>query len=184
MGPAGHGPSDPAILPHPAEWDAIRTVVDVGGGTGSLLAEILRAHPHLHGILVDLPRTIARSAETFRTAGVEDRVRTVGQSFFDPLPAGADLYLLKSVLDDWPDPEATAILKRCADAARPAGRVLFLTNAGPGEPASPELLMLVLVGGRGRAIDEYRVMTRNAGLDLRSVTRVPSGRYVVDCRPI
>ena len=184
MGPAGHGPPDPAILPDPAEWDAIRTVVDVGGGTGSLLAEILRAHPHLHGILVDLPRTIARSTETFRTAGVEDRVRTVGQSFFDPLPAGADLYLLKSVLDDWPDPEATAILKRCADAARPTGRVLFLTNAGPGEPASPELLMLVLVGGRGRAIDEYRVMTRNAGLDLRSVTRVPSGRYVVDCRPI
>jgi hypothetical protein len=56
--------------------------------------------------------------ETFRSAGVTDRVTTIGQSFFDPLPAGADLYLLRGVINDWPDREATAILSRCAEAAR------------------------------------------------------------------
>jgi len=80
-----------------------------------MLAEILRARPRIQGTLVDLPRTVARSGETFRSAGVADRVTTIGQSFFDTLPAGADLYLLRGVLNDWPDREATAILSRCAE---------------------------------------------------------------------
>jgi SAM-dependent methyltransferase len=184
MGPAGHGAPDPNILADPADWESMRTVVDVGGGTGSFLAAILQAHPHLHGTLVDLPRTVARSAETFRAAGVESRVRTVAQSFFDPLPFGADLYTIKNVLGDWPDPEATAILKRCADAARPAGRVVWLTNSGPGEPADPDLLMLVLVGGRSRTIDEYRALTARAGMEIRTVSPISNGRYSVDGRPI
>src|SRR5262249_39861463 len=94
MGPAGHGTPDPDVLVN-EDWDKIRTVVDVGGGTGALLAEVLRAHPRARGVLVDLPRTIARSDEIFQNAGVADRVATVGQSFFDPLPAGADVYMLK-----------------------------------------------------------------------------------------
>ena len=118
MGP-GHGTPDPDVLVT-GGWDSVRTVVDVGGGTGSLLAAILRARPGVRGTLVDLPATVARSAEVFQEAGVADRVTTAAQSFFDPLPPGGDLYLLKSVLGDWPDPEAAAILRRCAEAARPS----------------------------------------------------------------
>ena len=132
MGPAGHGTPDPEVLVE-GDWESVRTVVDVGGGTGSLLAEILRARPDVRGILVDLPRTVARSAEVFEAAGVADRVSAVGQSFFDPLPAGADLYLLKNLLGDWPDREAMAILHRCAEAARPAGRVIVLGGVSPDE---------------------------------------------------
>ncbi|MEO7650698.1 MAG: methyltransferase [Bryobacteraceae bacterium] len=183
MGPGGHGLPDPDVLANADEWAAVRTVVDVGGGTGALLAEVLRKRPRLRGTLVDLPRTVARSAEIFRAAGVADRVTTIGQSFFDPLPGGADLYLLKSVLDDWPDREATAILKRCAEAARPSGRVVVFTHAGPGEDASPALLMMVLVGGRDRTLDEFREMAREAGLDVQSAGRQRSGRVIVECRP-
>lgn len=113
-----------------------------------------------------------------------DRVTIVGQSFFDPLPAGADLYILKGVLNDWPDLEATAILRRCAEAARPSGRVVVFTGAGPGEDASPALLMMVLVGGRERTLDEFREMAREAGLEARSDGRQPSGRVIVECRPV
>jgi hypothetical protein len=81
MGPLGHVTPDPEVLLN-GDWAAVRTVVDVGGGTGAMLAEILRARPEARGILVDLPRTTARAAETFRSAGVADRVTTVGQSFF------------------------------------------------------------------------------------------------------
>ena len=109
----------------------MRTVVDVGGGTGSLLAEIFRARPTVRGTLVDLPSMAARSGETFQAAGVAGRVTAVGQSFFDPLPAGADLYLRKSVLFDWPDREATAIPRCCAEAARPAGCVVVLGECRP-----------------------------------------------------
>src|SRR5438309_1660992 len=79
-------------------WEAVRSVVDVGGGTGALLAAIVRARPMVRGTLVDLPRTVARAGEVFRAAGVAERVTVSAQSFFDPLPPGADLYLLKSVL--------------------------------------------------------------------------------------
>jgi SAM-dependent methyltransferase len=184
MGPAGHGIPDSQILVDPADWDSVRTVVDVGGGTGALLAEVLRTRPNVRGMLVDMPPTVARSGEIFQAAGVTDRVTTVGQSFFDPLPGGADLYILKSVLSDWPDREATAILRRCAEAARPAGRVVIFTGAGPSEDASPALLMMVLVGGRDRTLDELRELAREAGLDVRAVGRQTSGRVVVECRPI
>jgi hypothetical protein len=163
----------------------VRTVVDVGGGTGALLAAVLRARPGVRGTLVDLPATVARSGEVFRVAGVADRVTTVGQSFFDPLPAGADLYLLKSVLSDWPDREATAILARCAEAARPSGRVVLLNGVSSdedGEP-SPDLLMLVLVGGKTRSLAEFRELAGAAGLEVIAAERQPSGRFVVECRP-
>ncbi len=179
MGPAGHGIPDPDVLIN-GNWDSVHTVVDVGGGTGSLLAEVLRAHPTVRGVLVDLPDTVARSREIFRNAGVADRVTTSAQSFFDPLPAGADLYLLKSVLGDWPDREALAILKRCSEAARPNGRIIMLGGVSEGE-ASPELLMLVLVGGRNRSLAEFRELARAAGLQVKASGRTQSGRFVVEC---
>ncbi|SPE38804.1 Hydroxyneurosporene-O-methyltransferase [Candidatus Sulfopaludibacter sp. SbA6] len=182
MGP-GHGVPDPEVLLDPPSWNSVRTVVDVGGGTGALLAEILRARPAVRGILVDLPRTVARSGEVFQAAGVADRVTAVGQSFFDPLPAGGDLYLLKNLLGDWPDPEAKAILRRCAEAASPAGRVVVLGGVGLGEVESPELLMMVLVGGKNRTLGQFRKLAREAGLEVSAAGRRPSGGVVVECRP-
>jgi 2,7-dihydroxy-5-methyl-1-naphthoate 7-O-methyltransferase len=183
MGPAGHGLPDWHVLVNPADWESVRTVVDVGGGNGTLLAEILRARPTVRGTLVDLERPVAQSAAVFEAAGVADRATAVAQSFFDPLPAGSDLYVLKSVLSDWPDREAIAILKRCAEAARPAGRVVAFTGAGPGEEAPPELLMMVLVGGRGRTLDEFREMAHEAGMEVTAVGRQASGRVIAECRP-
>jgi len=184
MGPAGHGIPDPEVLVN-GDWEKVRTVVDVGGGTGALLAEVLRTHPHVRGLLVDLPRTIARSGEIFQSAGVADRATTVGQSFFDPLPPGADVYMLKSVLSDWPDREAQLLLQRCAEAARPAGRVVVLNGVSPDEDGAPypDLLMLVLVGGKQRSMAEFRKLADSAGLEVCAAARLPSGRYVVECRP-
>jgi 2,7-dihydroxy-5-methyl-1-naphthoate 7-O-methyltransferase len=183
MGP-GHGTPDADVLIH-NDWNTVCTVVDVGGGTGSLLAEVLREHPPIRGILVDQPATVARSRPVFVAAGVTDRVRTVGQSFFDPLPAGGDLYLLKSVLSDWPDAEASAILQRCAEAAYPAGRVVILNGVCPDEAGgpSPDLLMMVLVGGKNRTLSEFRDLATAVGLEVAAAGRTPSGRFVVECRP-
>jgi 2,7-dihydroxy-5-methyl-1-naphthoate 7-O-methyltransferase len=181
MGP-GHGPADPDVLI--GGWDNVQSVVDVGGGTGSLLAAVLRAHPKARGTLVDLPSTVARAAETFASAGVRERVRSVGQSFFDPLPTGGDVYLLKKVLCDWPDREALAILKRCAEAARPAGRVVVVGGISPdgGGGPSPELLMMVLVGGKQRTLSEFRVLAQKAGLETSATGKRPSGTFIVECR--
>jgi len=182
IGPLGHG------IPNPDfdltdGWESVRTVVDVGGGTGAMLAEILRVRPGVHGTLVELPRTVARSAQTFRDAGVADRVTTVAQSFFDPLPPGADVYLLRGVINDWPDREATAILTRCADAARPGAKVVILKGVGPTDEAGSLPIEAVLLGGRPRSVAQFRDLARAAGLDVVAAERQRSGYFVVECRP-
>lgn len=179
MGP-GHGTPDADVLVYPAVWAEIHTVVDVGGGTGSLLAEVLRAHPETRGTLVDLPRTVERSAEVFTRAGVADRAAAVGQSFFDAVPAGADLYLLKSVLSDWPDAEALRILTRCREAMTPRSRLVLVNGINPGERSNPELLMLVLAGGRDRTLAEFAALAGEAGLRVSASGKNPSGRFLVE----
>jgi SAM-dependent methyltransferase len=182
IGPAGHGTPDPDFEIS-GGWTSVRTVVDVGGGTGAMLAEILRARPEIRGTLVDLPRTVARSDETFQAAGVSGRVTTVGQSFFDPLPPGADLYLLRGVLNDWPDREATAILSRCAEAARPAGRVVILKGVSPDDAPKRLEIEMVLLGGKQRTVAQFRELAREAGLRVTAAGRQPSGHSVLECRP-
>ena len=185
LGPEGHGRPDPEVL-LAGDWDGVTTVVDVGGGTGALLAEVLRARPGVRGVLVDLPSTVARSRALFEAAGVADRVTLAPQSFFEPLPAGGDLYLLKSVLADWADPEAQAILRRCADAVRPGGRVVLVNGVSPDEdgPAPPDLLMLVLVGGKARTLAELRALAEPVGLEVAAAGRQGSRRFLVELRRV
>jgi SAM-dependent methyltransferase len=182
IGLMGHGVPDPEFQIS-GGWEPVRTVVDAGGGTGAMLAEILRARPWIRGTLVDLPRTVARSAETFQSAGVSGRVTTIGQSFFDPLPAGADLYLLRGVLNDWPDREVVAILSRCAEAARPAGRVVVLKGVGPAGAPRRLAIEMVLVGGKHRTVAEFSELARHSGLEVVAAGQQPS-YFVVECRPV
>jgi SAM-dependent methyltransferase len=182
IGPAGHGSPDPDFEIS-GGWEPVRTVADVGGGTGAMLAEILRVRPNIHGILVDQPNTVARSTQIFEAAGVIERVTTVGQSFFDPLPSGADLYLLRGVLNDWPDREAAAILRRCAEASRPAGRVVVLKSVGPDDEPKDLGIEMVMLGGKHRTVKEFRQLARQAGLELIAAENQLSGYFVVECRP-
>jgi 2,7-dihydroxy-5-methyl-1-naphthoate 7-O-methyltransferase len=181
IGPTGHGMPSPDF-DISGGWSAVRTVVDVGGGTGAMLSQILRRWPDLHGILVDLPRTVSLSHEIFAAAGVADRVTTVGQSFFDPLPRGADVYVLKGVINDWPDQEARTILANCNAAGRPNGRVIVLGGVVvEGAPKSLEIEM-VLAGGKHRTVTEFKQLARDAGLEVVSAARQPSGYFVTECR--
>jgi len=181
IGPMGHGVPDPDFELADG-WDAVRTVIDVGGGTGAMLAEILRARPHIRGTLVDLPRAVASSTALFQRAGVAERASAIGQSFFDALPAGADLYLLRGVLNDWPDRDAEAILKRCAEAARPAGRVVVIKGVGAAAAPRGLTIEMVLVGGKQRTLDEFRELARRSGLEVVAAGRQASGHSVVECR--
>ncbi|HEY6402085.1 MAG TPA: methyltransferase, partial [Blastocatellia bacterium] len=182
IGPTGHGAPNPEFQIS-GGWDGVRSVVDVGGGTGAMLAEILRMRPALRGTLVDLPRTVALSAEIFKNAGVAERATTVGQSFFDPLPTGADIYLLRGILNDWPDKEATAILSRCAEAARPNGCVVALGGVSQDEARRSLVIEMVLCGGKHRTVTEFRELAREAGLEVLAAGRQPSGYFVVECHP-
>ena len=183
MGPAGHGVPDYDVELSDG-WDTVRTVVDVGGGTGAMLASLLRRHPQARGILVDLPGTVTRAGPLLESLGVAGRVTVEGQSFFDPLPSGADLYLLKSVLNDWPDEPTVAILRRCAEAARTSQATIAVLGgvAADETPRSLGIDMLV-AGGKTSTLSQFTELARQAGLDVIAARTQSSGRYVVECRP-
>jgi hypothetical protein len=169
-------------------WSTVRQVADIGGGTGTLIAEVLRRNPHLHGTLAELPETAARAQEYLAGLGLDTRCEVVGQSFFDPLPAGADVYLLSRVIHDWDDDDATAILRRCAEAAGSGGRVLMIESAAAGgDPASfaeMNLRMLVLAGGRERTVDDYAALAASAGLKITAIHRTTERHIAIECAPV
>ncbi|MGP3965943.1 methyltransferase [Nonomuraea sp. 3N208] len=182
MGPVGHGDFDAEILVG-ADWEGVTEVVDVGGGTGAALTAILLARPGVKGTLVELPGTAARATESFAAAGLSDRVTVIGGSFYDPLPPGKDVYLVRKVLNDLPDREALGLLGRCAEAAGASGRVVVVGSVSlepvTGGGLTPEL---VLVGGVERTLEEFGELAARAGLEVVATGTQPSGRSVVECR--
>lgn len=167
------------------DWTTVRHVADIGGGTGTLIAELLRRNPQLRGTLADRPETAARARPYLAGCGLASRCEVVGQSFFDPLPPGADVYLLNRVIHDWDDAAASAILRRCAEAAGSTGRVLVVESAGGGDSsgfAEMNLRMLVLTGGRERTIDDYSALADDAGLRVTAVHRSTERQVVIEAR--
>jgi 2,7-dihydroxy-5-methyl-1-naphthoate 7-O-methyltransferase len=164
-------------IPLSSGWSAVRTVVDVGGGIGSMLATLLAAHPWLRGILVDQPATVAR---TSFPADVRSRVEMRGQSFFDALPAGADVYLVRNVLNDWADAEKVAILRRCAEAVSSSGAILIRGGISP-DGFPPKLAVdMVLTGGRTICLSEFKQLADRAGLGIVATEHRQDG-FFVEC---
>jgi hypothetical protein len=142
-------------IPHIVEnvgWSRFRTLVDVGGGHGTLLAAILAAHPGVRGHLVELEPTATEAARTFTAHGLGDRARVRPGSFFEPLPPGADAYLLCDVLHNWDDEHAHTILARCVEAAHSASRILIIEAvAGQLAASESDLVMLGCFGAANAA---------------------------------
>ncbi|UMP06453.1 methyltransferase [Amycolatopsis sp. EV170708-02-1] len=163
------------------DWSRFGTLVDVGGGHGSLLAAILKANPLMRGHLVDLAPTAAAAERELREQGLGDRVEVSAGSFFDPLPPGADAYLLSDILHDWDDEHAHRILARCAEAAGTGSRVLVIEAVGGlGAQTEWDLVMLVLYGGRERRLDELRELAAAHGLVFDSVTTLTEQRSLLE----
>lgn len=149
------------------------TVVDVAGGTGRLLAQVLTELPDTRGILADLAGPVGGSAEVFDAYGVSDRCEAVVCDFFQAVPPGGDYYLLSNILHDWADDRCRDILGRIHEAAAPGARVLVLETVLPDESegVSPDsawvrmldLMMLLDFGARERSLGEYAALLEAAG---------------------
>ena len=146
------------------EWREGEVVVDVGGGNGALLVELIQLRPELRGIVLDLPETVRDEA------ALGDRIEFVEGSFFESVPEG-DAYVLSGILHDWPDEDATRILRTIRAAAPPHARLLINESViEPGNDAAAakwlDLLMLVLAGGRERDEEQWRALLEDAGWEL------------------
>ena len=110
----------------PTTSRSIETLADVGGGNGSLLMAVLKQHPHLHGMLVDLPNVADRAQANFAAAGVPDRCQVLSGNFFESIPSGADAYLMRHIIHDWNDVQATTILTNVHRALPGRGKLLLI----------------------------------------------------------
>ncbi|HET8658491.1 MAG TPA: methyltransferase [Micromonosporaceae bacterium] len=158
------------------DLSGVGTLVDVGGGNGTLLAEALTAHPRMRGVLLERPDAVAAARARLGEAGLADRVRFVAGSFFDTVPAGGDAYVLARVLHNWNDEHALEILRRVHAAAPPGARLLVLEELLPDADPPPaglgDLLMLVTLEGFDRTGAEYRELLVKAGFDVLAVRHV------------
>jgi orsellinic acid C2-O-methyltransferase len=160
------------------DFTGVSSIVDVGGGNGGILLAVLQAHPGMRGILFDLAQGLAGARESIEAAGVADRVTLQEGSFFEAVPSGADLYLLKSIIHDWDDERALAILQTCRKAMGDRARLVLLERRFPERIANADemlttvmgdLHMMVVLGGKERTDKEYRELMTGAGLRLARV---------------
>jgi hypothetical protein len=167
----------------------VRTLVDVGGGCGELIAAVLRAHPALRGVLVDRPAVIERARGVLGAAGVADRCATVCGDILEAVPAGGDAYLLKNVVHGLDDDRAARLLANCRRAMAAAGRLLLVEFVmPPGNDPFPgklmDLLMLVGCRGRERTEDEFHALFGAGGFRLTNNVTTKFGYSVIEGRPV
>ena len=173
------------------DFSTIKKLVDVGGGHGRNIAEILKRHPKMRGVLFDMPHAFEGGKKTIAQAGFSDRCEVVSGDFFKAVPNGADAYLLSRVIHDWDDKTSIAILKVVRNAIAPDGRLLLLeTMLRPGQrslyPLLSDLNMMLRTGGCERTEEEYRTIYRAAGFELtRTVETIsPTGATIVEGKPV
>lgn len=170
------------------EWAEIGSVVDVGGNDGTFLSALLTRYRQVRGILFDLPDTVAAASKVLADAGIADRCEIVaGNVFSDPVPPGADAYLIKRVIVGYDDEETVTLLRRVRAAMRPDSRLLiFEPTMRPDDDLSLtlDLRMLVLVRGRVRTVEEHERNLAAAGLTLSRVITAPRPSTILEARPV
>lgn len=180
-----------AIGPVIAAYDfsPFSTIVDVGGGHGRLLAEILAATPGARGILFDQPQVVAGAPDVLAEFKVQDRVTVVEGSFFESVPKGGDAYVLKSVIHDWSDDDAVRILRNVRDAAAVGSRVLVMEFVLPEHHREytgnwVDLEMLLALDAQERSAAEFERLFGRAGFRMTRVVDTASPFHVVEATAI
>jgi hypothetical protein len=171
------------------DFKPFKTLVDVGGGNGTLLLGILDANPHLHGTVFDLPGAAERARENIAARGLAERCQAVGGDFFKEVPGGADAYILKHVIHDWNDEDALMILETCRRAMPANGKLLIVEGVYPPRvdqspesraAAANDVNMLVSTGGRQRSEAEFHALYDAAGFKLTRIVETMARIGVIE----
>jgi hypothetical protein len=174
------------------DFGGCKTVVDVGGGNGALLIGILQANPSLGGIVFDQPKVAERAKREAEAAGLASRLQAVGGSFFESIPRGGDVYLIKHVIHDWDDAHAIQILGRCREAMGLESKLVIVEGVYPSKidaslvgrgAAANDVNMLVSTGGRQRSEAEFRALLETAGFALTRILPTPARVSLIEAEP-
>jgi hypothetical protein len=179
-----HGAETQAML-DAYDFAGVGTLVDVGGGNGSVLCATLQRYPALRGLLYDLPGVIERARQTITQAGLAGRCQAQGGSFFEAVPSGGDAYLMRHIIHDWNDDQCRQILGNCRQVMRPESRLLIVESVippgnGPFMGKFLDLTMLVIPGGKERTETEYRALFESAGFRLTYIVPTATDVSVIE----
>lgn len=171
------------------DFSQFETLIDVGGGLGTVLAAILNEFPHLHGCLYEQSSAIEGARSFLEAQGVISRCKLVAGDFFESVPKDFDVYLMKSILHDWDDEEALAILKNCRASMNKNGRLLIvdavISRDNAPHPAKwKDLMMMVVYGSKERTEREFQKLLADAGFKLKQVTALPLPDALIEAVPV
>jgi ubiquinone/menaquinone biosynthesis C-methylase UbiE len=183
-----HGPETQAMI-DAYDYAGVKTLVDIGGGNGTVLAAVLKKYSAMQGILYDLPGVIERAKKNLADANLTARCQTIPGSFFEAAPPGGDSYQMRHIIHDWTDEQCQTILGHIRKVIPKMGRLLVIEMVvKPGNVAQPakwlDLNMLVLPGGRERTEAEYRAMYAKAGFQLERIVPTPTEVSVLEGKPV
>src|ERR1039458_2491632 len=173
------------LAAHPADAAVFNAVMTQGIAwtTPALLRAIVKATPRLHGVLFDLPQVVARSSEIL-TGDIAVRCQVVGGSFFDSVPEGADAYVMKGVIHDWPDNDAATILRNTRSAMRPDGTLLLIEGIvdSAARPVGVMELLMLVIGGRERTEADFRSLLAATGFSFTRIIPTEASS-LIECHP-
>jgi hypothetical protein len=171
------------------DYAQFETIVDVFGGRGAVLANILQRSPHTQGVLFDQRAEHLGAAKFFEEAGVADRVSVDTGELFGTVPSGGDAYLLKHIVHEWPEAKSLEILRNVRKAIRDDGTVLLIEFVLPdGNEPHPgklvDLWLMILMGGRERTRGQYAELLGKAGFQLTRVIETASSAAIIEAKPV
>ena len=167
------------------DFSDVKTLIDIAGGQGRLLAGVLETYPTMRGVLFDLPHVLESAREAGTAANVRDRLEFAAGDFFASVPSGGDAYMMKHIIHDWDDERAVTILRNIRKAMNPGGRVLLVEAViadGNGQDFGKllDIEMLVSPGGKERTAAEYEELFNRAGLKLTRIVPTKSPYSVIE----
>jgi SAM-dependent methyltransferase len=184
---ANHSDAIAREIAQALDTSAVTHVLDIGGASGTIIAALLEANAALLGTILEREDVVPRAEAALAQRGLSSRCRVIEGDFFESVPE-ADLYILKSIVHDWDDQQGIKILRNCARALRPNGRVILIErvvpeHGKPGAAALSDLNMLVLLPGRERTASQFEELFRAAGLRLDRITGIASSMQMIEASP-
>jgi ubiquinone/menaquinone biosynthesis C-methylase UbiE len=172
-----------AVLPA-FNFSKYKCIVDVGGGQGFFISTILTKYKATKGIVFDLPQVINNCMLQSENQGLSERIDFQAGSFFDSIPAGGDLYILKNIIHNWNDEDSVKILKNIRKVLPEQGRLLIIemvieTDNNPSFGKMTDLYMMIGLNGRERTREEYQELLEKAGFKIERIKRTVSPASII-----
>lgn len=171
------------------DFHGINSLMDVGGGYGNLMIEILKVYPHINGIIAELPNMIPNICQSIKTSQLESQMKAVECDFLETIPKGCDVYLMSHILHDWPDEACITILKNCRKVIPENGKLLIIESIIPSgnEFSIAKLLdleVLLMGGGKERTVEEFNNLFQNSGFKLSNIVPTEESISIIEGVPL